>query len=152
VTDIREVIADAVERCRAFAPAPELELPDSEVPVMADAERLSFGITNIIRNAQQAASPTGCVRVSLRTDQDAALLEVADDGPGMSDSFVNYRLFRPFDSTSPEIGMGLGAFQLRDTVRSVGGTVSVKTEVGRGAAFQIRLPLCTSAPRAAPTT
>lgn len=141
ITDIREVVADAVERCRVFNPAPELEMPDARIDAVADAERLTFGITNLIRNAQQAVSVGGCVRVGLRIEQEQALVEVADDGPGMTDSFVRYRLFRPFDSTSPEAGMGIGAYQLRETVRAIGGTVAVQTGEGRGSCFQIRLPL-----------
>jgi signal transduction histidine kinase len=58
----------------------------------------------------------------------------------MTDSFVQERLFRPFDSASPEIGMGIGAFQLRETVRSIGGTVAVHTGEGAGACFQVRIP------------
>jgi putative PEP-CTERM system histidine kinase len=141
IADVREIIADAVERCRVFTPAPELELPETGIGVLADAERLTFGITNLIRNAQQATSFGGSVRVGLRIEQNQVLVEVADDGPGMTDSFVRYRLFRPFDSTSPEAGMGIGAFQLRETVRAIGGTVTVQTGEGRGSCFQIRLPL-----------
>jgi chemotaxis protein histidine kinase CheA len=37
--------------------------------------------------------------------------------------------------------MGIGAFQLRETVRAIGGTVTVQTGEGRGSCFQIRLPL-----------
>jgi putative PEP-CTERM system histidine kinase len=144
VTDLGEVVADAVERCRPFAPLPELVRPATPVRAHADGERLAFGLTNLIRNAQQAASATGSVRVRLSREPGAAVIEVTDDGPGMSESFVRQRLFRPFDSTSPEVGMGIGAFQLRETVRAIGGTVSVHTEQGRGANFQVRIPLADS--------
>jgi putative PEP-CTERM system histidine kinase len=140
-TDLREVVADAVERCRPFAPLPELDSPPAAVRVLADRERLAFGLTHLIRNAQQAASATGSVKVRLHLEPVAAVIEVTDNGPGMSESFVRQRLFRPFDSTSPEVGMGIGAFQLRETVRAIGGTVSVHTEQGRGASFQVRIPL-----------
>jgi putative PEP-CTERM system histidine kinase len=142
-TDLAEVVTDAIERCRAFAPAPSVEIEKTESPLLAlaDSERLVFGLTHLIRNAQQAASATGQVDVGLRKDADAALIEISDNGPGMSDSFVNQRLFRPFDTTSPEIGMGIGAFQFRETVRSIGGTVAVQTREGGGALFQIRIPL-----------
>lgn len=145
VTDLTQVVVDAVERCRVFAPAPELDVPGAGVMALADGERLAFGLTNLIRNAQQAASATGCVRVSLQAADGAAVIEVNDNGPGMSDSFVHQRLFRPFDSTSPEIGMGLGAFQLRETVRSIGGSVSVQSDEGRGSCFRVCIPLLAAA-------
>ena len=140
-TDLCRVVADAVERCRVFSPAPVLEAPQAAVTVLADGERLVFGFTNLIRNAQQAATSSGSVLVRLHCERGAALVEITDDGPGMTDSFVNQRLFRPFDSTSPEVGMGLGAFQLRETLRLIGGTIFVKSSEGRGSLFQIRIPL-----------
>jgi putative PEP-CTERM system histidine kinase len=150
-TDLREIVTDAVERCRVFAPAPELEAPSTPLSAIVDGERLAFGLTNLIRNAQQAASATGSVKVRLLRDERMAVIEVIDDGPGMSDSFVNQRLFRPFDSTSPDVGMGLGAYQLREMIRSIGGTVSVKSGTGCGARFQLRIPLA-EATKAVSTT
>jgi putative PEP-CTERM system histidine kinase len=141
--NLAETLADAVERCRAFAPSPDFEVEAADAPLVAvaDTDRLVFGFANLIRNAQQAATSTGRVRVSLRREQNTALIEIADNGPGMSDSFVRQRLFRPFDSTSPEIGMGIGAYQLRETIRTIGGTVAVQTKEGRGSLFLIRIPL-----------
>jgi putative PEP-CTERM system histidine kinase len=140
-TDLREIAADAVDRCRAFSPRPDLAVPELAVTVLADGERLSFGLTNLIRNAQQAVSSGGSVRVCVCSEATTAVIEVTDDGRGMTDSFVNNRLFRPFDSTSPEIGMGIGAFQLRETVRAIGGTIAVKSGEGTGSSFQLRIPL-----------
>jgi putative PEP-CTERM system histidine kinase len=150
-TDLVQIVTDAVERCRAFAPAPELESPAGSLMIVADRERLAFGLTNLIRNAQQAASATGSVKVDLQAQDGAAVIEVIDDGPGMSDSFVKQRLFRPFDSTSPDIGMGIGAFQLRETVRSIGGSVSVQTGEGRGSCFRVQIPLAETPAAAAST-
>ena len=143
-TDLREVAADAVERCRAFTPRPELDATDVPMIALADGERLAFGLTNLIRNAQQAATASGSVRVRVHAESGTAVIEVTDDGPGMTGSFVQERLFRPFDSTAPEFGMGIGAFQLRETVRSFGGTVAVQTAEGAGACFQVRIPLAES--------
>jgi putative PEP-CTERM system histidine kinase len=140
-TDLRRVVADAVERCRVFAPAPVLEAPLGAANVLADSESLVFGFTNVIRNAQQAASASGSVSVRMHCEPGAALIEIVDNGPGMSDAFITQRLFRPFDSTSPEMGMGLGAFQFRETVRLIGGTIAVKSAEGRGSLFQVRIPL-----------
>jgi putative PEP-CTERM system histidine kinase len=144
-TDLRDVVADAVNRCRAFAPTPEFDNAPAPLFALADPERLAFGLTNLVRNAQQATTSAGRVRVRLFAEPRTAVLEVIDDGSGMSESFVQQRLFRPFDSTSAEMeiemGMGLGAFQLRETVRAIGGTVSVQSGRGRGSRFEIRIPL-----------
>ena len=54
-------------------------------------------------------------------------------------AFVRNRLFRPFDSTKGADGMGIGAYQLRETVRSIGGDLSVESHPGEGTAITITL-------------
>jgi putative PEP-CTERM system histidine kinase len=76
---------------------------------------------------------------------DFACLTVEDDGTGMDPEFIKERLFRPFDTTKGSKGMGIGAYQVREYVRSVGGRVKVHSSPGRGTRFSLWLPL--SAPR-----
>ena len=59
----------------------------------------------------------------------------------MSAQFIRERLFRPFDSTKGSESMGIGAYQARDYVRTLGGQVSVSSQIGVGTEFLIRLPL-----------
>ena len=51
------------------------------------------------------------------------------------------RLFRPFDSTKGSKGMGIGAYQVREYVRMLGGQVEVQSSPGLGTRFSISLPL-----------
>ena len=60
----------------------------------------------------------------------------------MDAEFVRERLFRPFDSSKGARGMGVGAYQVRDYVRQLGGEVEVQSSPGRGTIFCITLPLC----------
>jgi len=73
---------------------------------------------------------------------DFACLTVEDDGSGMSLEFVKERLFKPFDTTKGSKGMGIGAYQVREYVRTVGGQVKVQTAPGQGTRFTFWLPLC----------
>ena len=59
----------------------------------------------------------------------------------MAAAFVRQRLFRPFDSTKGSKGMGIGAYQAREFIRSVGGDINVASQPGVGTTFTIRLPL-----------
>ncbi len=59
----------------------------------------------------------------------------------MSREFVQDRLFKPFDTTKGSKGMGIGAYQVREYVQSLGGRVEVESEPGRGTQFRLLLPL-----------
>lgn len=110
--------------------------------VLADAERLGAVIEHVIRNAQEAAGPGGNVSLGMRVESGTAIITVRDDGPGMDAAFIRDRLFRPFDSTKGSKGMGVGAYQVREYVRQIGGAVEVQSIPGQGTAFLITLPLC----------
>ncbi len=70
-----------------------------------------------------------------------AVLTVSDTGAGMSRDFVQERLFKPFDTTKGSKGMGIGAYQVREYVQSLGGRVEVESELGKGTQFRLLLPL-----------
>jgi signal transduction histidine kinase len=110
--------------------------------VRADPERLTTILDHVIRNAQDATTPGGSVELLLAADQTSAQLTVSDTGGGMDADFVRNRLFRPFDTTKGSKGMGIGAYQVREYVRSLGGEVDVQSTPGVGTQFCIRLGLC----------
>jgi signal transduction histidine kinase len=60
----------------------------------------------------------------------------------MTPQFVKERLFRPFDTTKGSKGMGIGAYQVREYVHSIGGRVSVWSAPGEGTRVTLRLPAC----------
>jgi signal transduction histidine kinase len=138
--DLAAVLQRAAERCSDREPAP-MPGPLSDAQVRADPERLASVIEHVIRNAQDACSPTDHVTIRLRVQDNRAVISIADTGPGMSQEFVRERLFRPFDSTKGSKGMGIGAYQAREYVRSLGGDVEVQSSAGSGTCFDINLPL-----------
>jgi signal transduction histidine kinase len=73
---------------------------------------------------------------------DVAVLTVTDTGTGMTDEFIKERLFRPFDTTKGSKGMGIGAYQVREYVQSLGGRVVVRSAPGAGSTVTLRLPGC----------
>jgi signal transduction histidine kinase len=78
--------------------------------------------------------------VKLSVTGSSALVTIKDDGHGMSTEFIRERLFRPFDSTKGSNSMGIGAYQAREYVRSLGGQIDVTSEIGKGTEFTVRLP------------
>ena len=59
----------------------------------------------------------------------------------MTAEFVSERLFKPFDTTKGSKGMGIGAYQVREYVRSLGGRVDVASLPGKGTRMTLRIPL-----------
>ena len=97
-------------------------------------------IGHLLQNAVDASTASGIIRVRAGMVEGQALIEVEDNGQGMSGEFVRTRLFRPFSSTKAH-GMGIGTFESREYVRELGGSLEVDSREGSGTTFRIRLPL-----------
>ncbi len=137
---LADILADAIASKQAFKLRPIVELPPASLRVRAERERLTRAIGHLLQNALEATPPSG--QVTLRGFEDAsqAIIEIADTGSGMEDEFIRTRLFQPFDSTKGA-GMGIGAYECRETVRALGGKLDVDSVPGRGTRFRISLPL-----------
>ena len=104
-------------------------------------------LLNLLRNSAQALAsspPTETPRIILRLykEQDSAVLEVEDNGPGM-DEKVRNKVFEPFYSTKPPgegTGLGLSVSYFIIT-RAHRGSIRVESQPGHGSRFVIHLPL-----------
>jgi putative PEP-CTERM system histidine kinase len=134
------VIRVAAARCQNEVPVPVLPERFPAVHVWADGEQLATGIEHVIRNAQDATPESGTVQLRVHAVGSKAIVSVVDSGCGMSTDFVRTRLFQPFESTKDAKGMGMGAYQVREYVRTIGGDVEVQSEPGQGTTFSIILP------------
>lgn len=139
-------LAEILERVRhakrMLRPSPRLELsPDvRSVKVRAHEDRLERVIGHLVQNAAEACSARGSVIVRAGIEADMVIVEVVDNGKGMSEQFVRNRLFRPFTSSKPH-GMGIGTFESREYIREIGGRLDVQSRSGVGTTFRIALPL-----------
>lgn len=138
--NIRDILCEAVKVCSERKPIPEI-VEAQDAWVTADSERLALVIEHVIQNAQEATREDGCVRLVLKRADANALLIVSDNGIGMDADFVRSRLFKPFDSTKGGKGMGIGAYQVREVIEGMGGSVNVVSKIGKGTEFSIILPL-----------
>ncbi len=138
--DLGGLLERVVSAAAVREPAPELELCVEDAVVTADREQLATVFGHIIQNAQDATPKTGRVSVKVEAMPGKVCVSVADTGVGMDREFMRDRLFKPFDSTKGLTGMGVGAFESREYIRSLGGDIAVTSEVGQGAVFRIFLP------------
>lgn len=120
----------------------KLDLTPEKVLVRANEGRLVQVAVNLLRNAYQAMSPTSAVRrvtVCTRVVADAVFLDVTDTGAGIRPEHLK-RLFEPFFTTKKQgEGTGLGLAVCRGIVESFSGEITVKSTVGVGTVFTIRL-------------
>jgi signal transduction histidine kinase len=111
--------------------------------VWGDAHYLTDAFTSVVANALEAAGDRGTVRISARGEKRRrkpfAVVEVEDDGPGMSADFVRERLFRPLQTTKPG-GVGLGLYTARQIVTFHGGDLRVESRPGEGTRVVVSLP------------
>ena len=137
---LADVLIDAATSKQAFKLRPTLELPPGSLRVRAERERLTRAIGHLLQNALEATPPTG--NVTLRGFEEAgqAVIDIVDTGIGMDDAFIRTRLFQPFDSTKGA-GMGIGAYECRETLRALGGNIEVDSTPGRGTHFRLSLPM-----------
>jgi C4-dicarboxylate-specific signal transduction histidine kinase len=109
--------------------------------VLGVPAQLNQMVVNLVTNAWDACERKGRVAVSTRQEAEQVVLEVDDDGPGIS-AQVAERMFDPFYTTKT-VGrnMGLGLSITRNIVESHGGTLTVQNKPGeRGAAARVELP------------
>lgn len=139
--DLSALLGDVVRTHGEQKPSPQLQISCEQIPIVADADRLSAVLGHMIQNAQEATADDGEIRVRLRYDGNQALIEIEDTGCGMDAQFIRERLFRPFDTTKGNAGMGIGVYESREFIASLGGKMDVESEPGVGTLFKITLPM-----------
>lgn len=139
---LADVLSEAAASKRAFKIRPHLDLPPADVCIRAERERLTRAIGHLLQNALEATPATGTVTVRGYQASGQAIIEIDDTGSGMDETFIRTRLFQPFDSTKGA-GMGIGAYECRETIRALGGSIDVESSPGRGSRFRLSLPLDT---------
>ena len=120
-----------------------LRLPEN-VYALADAARIEEVMENLVINALEAmVEPGGTLTIDAGyTTSGAPTFSIGDTGPGMSRTFIDNRLFRPF-ATTKKNGIGLGLYTCREVVRAIGGTIDVHSIEGAGTTFRVVLPSAT---------
>jgi PAS domain S-box-containing protein len=142
--DLAELVRETVER---FLPQFEeagvfltCSMP-APVPGRWDRFRLEQVLSNLLSNALKYGDRQP-VEVRVSADGTHAIIEVADAGPGIPLADQE-RIFRRFERATPEgrvSGLGLGLYISREIAERHGGTLTLRSEPGRGSVFVVRIP------------
>ena len=136
---LKRVIAMTAEPMRGKHTI-QIKLPDS-LFALADGPRIEEVAENLILNAIEAMNDkSGTLVIEAGPAANGApSFSVSDTGPGMSRTFIENRLFRPF-STTKKSGIGLGLYTCREIIRASGGSIDVQSVEGAGTTFRVMLP------------
>ncbi len=160
--DLRAAVDMAVEGQRpaieARAQGLTVAVPEEAVIVHGDPARLQQVLANLLNNASKFTPAGGVLGVGLGTDSGEAVLRVWDSGSGIPPDKLDY-IFELFAQVNPTLahtegGLGIGLALVKRVVELHGGRVRASSEgPGRGAEFEVRLPLtgragCGPTPRA----
>lgn len=139
---LAQLLDEIVSESQLRSPEPTFEAESKlgEIKLNCDRDKLKTVFGHLIQNAQEATGKTGAITVRLLPETGHSLVEIEDTGSGMDEEFVRHRLFKPFDSTKGLTGMGIGAFESRDFIRSLGGDIDVTSTVAEGSLFRVRIP------------
>ncbi|WP_271009183.1 XrtA/PEP-CTERM system histidine kinase PrsK [Paucibacter sp. B51] len=103
-------------------------------------DRVERVIGHVVQNAFDASAADAEVRLVLEQNGSMARLIVSDQGCGMSEDFIQNRLFKPFQTTKSS-GMGIGAYESYQYLQELGGKISVDSKLKIGTTVTISLPL-----------
>lgn len=148
---VEEVLKKAIQIRSVSDPIPVLGQVEGGLMLLTDPDKLVNVLAHLVQNAQEASGRDGKLEISAHRRGDDVVIEVMDNGCGMSDVFIRERLFKPFDTTKGNAGMGIGVFESREFVWSQGGDLKVDSTPGKGTTFKVILPVYTDAPAAKET-
>jgi two-component system phosphate regulon sensor histidine kinase PhoR len=122
-----------------------LEVRHNQAPVVtSDGDRLRRIVENLVENAVKYTPAGGSVRIETSRRERAALVTVSDDGPGIPPEHlprIFERFYRVDKARSRDLGgTGLGLSIVKHLAESIGATVGVSSDVGRGTRFTVLLP------------
>lgn len=142
--DVREIVREVAARFQNQAAKAGCELiveADEPAPARGDRLRIEQILTNLLSNAIKFG-PGKPIRISLRTTAATVTLAVCDQGSGIAPA-DHARVFERFERASAQrsaTGLGLGLWIVRQIVTAMGGTISIKSELGQGTEIAVTIP------------
>lgn len=137
--DIARVAQETLEEIRRVKPAIAFQAECAPVEAQGDAQEMRKVVLNLLLNACDAVGEQGPVVLKTGSRDGEAFFSVEDNGCGMSKTFVENHLFRPFRTTK-EKGLGIGLYQCKQIVEAHGGRIEVESREGAGTVFTVVLP------------
>ncbi|VAW54752.1 Two-component system sensor histidine kinase [hydrothermal vent metagenome] len=141
LVNLVEFLAEVMASKKQWLPKPKLKILTESGMILLEKQRFANVLAHLIENAQQATADDGEITVSLSVAENRHIIEIKDNGHGMDDNFIRQRLFKPFDTTKGNAGMGIGMHESREFIRQLGGDIKVQSKLEKGSIITLYLPL-----------
>ncbi|MEY8251521.1 MAG: ATP-binding protein, partial [Colwellia sp.] len=138
-TDVQSLIQRIVEQRNVQLPHISMQLTLDNM-ISIDEETLSSVLNHLLQNAQEATNADGWVKIIAQMKMSNFHISISDSGCGMSADFIANRLFKPFDTTKGNAGMGIGVYEAKQFIESVNGSMKVVSRENEGSHFEIIIP------------
>jgi|CXWL01.1.fsa_nt_gi PAS domain S-box-containing protein len=145
LTELLNGVADEMEFALAGRNI-RLAVSIANVPVKpVPREQLMIVVRNIIQNAVEAMPDGGVLTIATRVEDEAIIFSISDTGKGMDENSIS-RMFEPFWTTKGALATvhgraaGLGLSIAHGMIQRMGGSIRVRSEIGKGTTMDIRLP------------
>jgi two-component system phosphate regulon sensor histidine kinase PhoR len=142
-----EVLPPLVNLAQAKGLTVQVRIPEHLPAISGDAEAMRLVLANLMDNAIKF-TPQGKISVSARRRGDTVQLTVSDEGIGINPESVPH-LFQRFYRTQTAVergigGTGLGLALVKEAVETLGGSIALRSQAGKGTVLAVRLPVCSS--------
>jgi putative PEP-CTERM system histidine kinase len=139
--DLVALIEEVVASMQNQLPLPDFRSFTQESLVTLRKGQLRNVLAHLVDNAQRATDDDGEILLTLSSSENMHVIEIRDNGHGMNKDFIRERLFKPFDTTRGNAGMGIGMFESREFIRRLGGDIKVQSEPGKGTIITLNIPI-----------
>ncbi|VAX24018.1 hypothetical protein MNBD_NITROSPINAE03-1100 [hydrothermal vent metagenome] len=142
ITPLKPVLESIAEQVRSFAPENvEVRLdvnPSEGIEIEVDERRFRRVLLNLARNSVEAMPEGGILRLEAMEKDDVAVIEVKDTGIGIEKDHLT-KIWEPLFTHGKKTGTGLGMAIVKKIVEQHGWDISVRSEVGKGTLFTIKV-------------
>jgi signal transduction histidine kinase len=133
---VREILALEGTGYRSAGVTVKLDFEDKLPAVEVDRSKMKQAILNLCKNAVEAMTDGGCLAIKGYRSEGNVVLEITDDGFGVSDDVDVFELFK---TTKPG-GIGVGLSVVQEVISAHHGTIDYTSDPGQGTTFTVRLP------------
>ncbi len=140
---IASTIQKVIQLTNHRHPVPRMEwkIKNKDIQVLGDEDQMVNVLCHLVENAQEATPEHGEVVLSVIETGNKLLIAIKDTGCGMEAEFLHGDLYKPFITTKGEKGMGIGVYEAKEYVHTVGGKLSVETIKDKGSTFTLEFPM-----------